>query len=144
NAFNNKGWASESLIFQDQDFKNKSWRLDFEKEQVSLEVGFNHSGEAAWNLLKPSHSSELNHIKKAIQTSIDVAICATEELERICRFDSSIESFNHYVKHTMALRSQLTIPMVIIGIEAPETFYIEHVNHPTKNKKIGKIIRLSK
>lgn len=74
-----KGWMAESGIFQDPDYQGDTWRLDFAKKDISIEVGFNHSSVIAWNLTKPVLASELNHVQKAIQTKIGVIITATEE-----------------------------------------------------------------
>lgn len=127
--FVRKGWASESPIFQDRDYSENVWRLDFAKENISLEVGFNHSGTIAWNLLKPVIASELNHVEKAIQTRIGVIICATQRLQRAGNFDNAIGTYEKYVHHLKPLNTQLTVPIVIIGLEAPETFKIvEYLN----------------
>lgn len=71
-----KGWDYESNIFNDPKYTHKYWRLDFAKEDVFLEVGFNHSGTIAWNLMKPVIANELNHVQKAIKTRIGAIICA--------------------------------------------------------------------
>ncbi len=136
--FSKRGWASESPIFQDRDYSENVWRLDFAKENISLEVGFNHSGTIAWNLLKPVIASELNHVEKAIQTRIGVIICATQRLQRAGNFDNAIGTYEKYVHHLKPLNTQLTVPIVIIGLEAPDTFRIvEHFNE--KGKKRGSV-----
>ena len=59
-----KGWAPESAIFNDPDYHQTRWRLDFSKNDISVEVAFNHGEAIAWNLLKPVLASELNHVEK--------------------------------------------------------------------------------
>ena len=68
-----KGWTKESKIFNEIPYTTrqagmKYFRLDFSKEQnnkgFAIEVSFNHREALAWNLLKPTLSSELNHVKK--------------------------------------------------------------------------------
>ena len=57
-------------------------------------------------------------------------------------FDGAIGTFNNYVKHTSALRTQLTVPMVIVGFEAPKTFLIVRYTDPKNpDKVLSKIIR---
>ena len=137
------GWRPEARIFRDADFGDGKWRLDFAKATpipesdsrsygniretgVSVEVGFNHSGSIAWNLLKPVLASELNHVEKDIQTSIGIVITATRELQIAGGFDNAIGVFQDYVSHLVPLRDVLTVPILIIGLEAPETFRIGH------------------
>jgi hypothetical protein len=141
------GWRQEAQIFRAADFGEGKWRLDFAKEcripssdsrpygdfetsGISVEVGFNHSGSIAWNLLKPVLASELNHVDKAIQTSVGIVITATRALQDKGGFDGAIGVFEDYVSHLVPLRDVLTVPILVIGLEAPETFRIKH-------KKLG-------
>lgn len=136
--FLRRGWMSESPIFQDRDYSENVWRLDFAKDNISLEVGFNHAGTIAWNLLKPVIASELNHVEKAIQTRIGVIICATQRLQRAGNFDGAIGTYEKYIHHLKPLNTQLTVPIVIIGLEAPDTFKIvEYLNE--KGEKRGRV-----
>lgn len=49
----NYGWKAESRIFQNENYAGDTWRLDFAKDLISIEVAFNHGSVVAWNLLKP-------------------------------------------------------------------------------------------
>ncbi|MFB8329122.1 BglII/BstYI family type II restriction endonuclease [Bacillus wiedmannii] len=132
------GWKSESYIFKDKRYKNKAWRLDFAKDIISVEVAFNHSGTIAWNLMKPVIASELNHVEKAVQTKIGVIISATNELRDSGGFDSAIGTYEKYIEHLMPLNTQLTVPLVIVGLKKPETFFIETYKI-SKDKTRGRI-----
>ena len=135
------GWEPEARIFRDADFGDGKWRLDFAKKTsipesdsrpygeitqtgISIEVGFNHSGSIAWNLLKPVLASELNHVEKDIQTSVGIVVTATRELQIVGGFDAAIGVFEDYVSHLIPLRDVLTVPILVIGLEAPESFRI--------------------
>lgn len=137
------GWRPEARIFRDADFGDGKWRLDFAKNTsipesdsrpygemtetgISIEVAFNHSGSIAWNLLKPVLASELNHVEKDIQTSVGIVITATRDLQVSGGFDGAIGVFEDYVSHLVPLRDVLTVPILVIGLEAPETFRISH------------------
>lgn len=137
------GWRPEARIFRDADFGDGKWRLDFAKNTsipesdsrsygeiketgISVEVGFNHSGSIAWNLLKPVLASELNHVEKDIQTSIGIVITASRSLQVAGGFDGAIGVFEDYVSHLVPLRDVLTVPILVIGLEAPESFRIRH------------------
>ncbi len=92
-----KGWNEESPIFNDARYKDgsdkKRWRLDFAKGDISVEVAFNHGEAIAWNLLKPTMASELNHVEKAIQTKIGIIIFANEDMTKEGAFDGAVCSY---------------------------------------------------
>lgn len=119
------GWNEESYIFQDDEYSGNRWRLDFAKESISVEVAFNHGEAIAWNLIKPVLASELNHVKKEVDTEIGVIICATKELKRKGGFDGAVGEYEKFLTYLAPLRDVLSVPIVIIGLEAPETFEIE-------------------
>lgn len=118
-------WCAESPIFQDNHYNGLRWRLDFAKDLISIEVAFNHGEAIAWNLLKPVLASELNHVEKAIQTEVGIMVCATRELKETGNFDSSVGEYEKVCRYLRPLRDLLTAPMLIIGLEAPETFRVE-------------------
>lgn len=133
------GWRKESPIFKDSRFNYNTWRLDFAKKNISIEVAFNHSGTVAWNLLKPVIASELNHVDKAIQTKVGVIICATEELKLKGGFDSAIGTLETYKSYLLPLQSQLSVPIALVGLKAPSSFHVEHYK-PEENKTLGRIV----
>ena len=139
--FVEKKWNEESAIFQDTKYKGDNWRLDFAKKDISIEVAFNHASVIAWNLTKPVLASELNHVQKAIQTKIGVLITATNEMKRQGGFDSAIGTYEKFLDYLPPLRNFLTTPLLIIGLEPPETFFIEEHQYKPR-KRIGKVVML--
>lgn len=126
-----RGWEAESYIFADRyyqvDERGRSsgiWRLDFAKDKLAVEVAFNHRSDISWNLLKPTLSSELNHVPKAIQTEAGVIITATRDMKRAGGFDNAVGTFEDYVAYLKPMYHVLTVPLVIIGLEAPTSFRI--------------------
>ena len=134
-------WKSEhdAGIFQDSKYQGETWRLDFAKEDISVEVGFNHSSVIAWNLIKPVLASELNHIEKSIQTKIGVVITVTNEMKEKGGFDNAIGTYEKYLDYLKPLNNILTIPILIIGIKPPRSFSIAH-HQIAPRKKIGQVI----
>ena len=139
--FTELGWSPESNIFKDRRYQGDNWRLDFAKNDISIEVAFNHATVIAWNLTKPVLASELNHVEKAIQTQIGIIITATEKLKRLGGFDGAIGTFEGFKEYLPPMRNVLTAPLLIIGLEPPKTFVIEEYQHAPR-KKIGKIKRI--
>lgn len=123
------GWRAESPIFNDSDYSEKKWRLDFAKDEISIEVAFNHGEAISWNLLKPVMASELNHIDKAIQTSAGIIIVVTENMATAGNFDGSVGTFEKYKRYLTPMYNILPAPLLLIGLEAPSTF---RINSDTK------------
>lgn len=122
-------WNPEAPIFQDEEYEGETWRLDFAKGPISVEVAFNHGGDIAWNLLKPVLASELNHVKKKIQTKIGVIICATSALKKKGGFDSAIGDYEKFLRYLKPLQNVLTTPILFIGLEPPLTFRLDPKNN---------------
>ena len=108
-----RGWMPESPIFMDEDYghggaatkanEKGRWRLDFAKGKLCAEVAFNHRSDISWNLLKPTLSSELNHIEKAIATEGGIIICATDSLKTNGGFDGAVGTYEDYVHYLLPL-----------------------------------------
>lgn len=157
NSLVGAGWVPQSQIFGDSKYGNHTWKLDFAKQVhieefdekgnqtlaesgISVEVAFNHQGNIAWNLLKPVIASEINHVQKALQTGIGVVIAATESLKVAGGFDNAVGSYEQFVSNLLPLRNFLTVPVLIIGLEAPKSFRIGHTRSGTQT--FGFIARL--
>lgn len=134
-----KQWNSESPIFADKAYSGTdgTWRLDFAKEDIAIEVAFNHGGNVSWNLIKPVLSSELNHVEKAIQTKAGILITATDDMKKAGGFDGAVGSYEKYVEYLKPLNNLLTTPILVIGLLPPETFkVIQHKNE--HNRSVGR------
>ena len=127
-----KNWISESAIFNDPNYQQTKWRLDFAKKLFSVEVAFNHGEATAWNLLKPVLASELNHVSKDAQTQIGVVIMADQNMKEAGGFDSAVGTYEKAIRYLAPLQNQLTVPMILIGLMAPETFNVVHTGKPKR------------
>ena len=132
-----KGWNPESAIFNDANYLQTRWRLDFSKNKISVEVAFNHGEAIAWNLMKPVLASELNHVEKEAQTRLGVVIMATEEMKRAGGFDGAVGTFEKAERYLKPLQNQLSCPMVLIGLNAPEAFIVEHEGKPKRARFVN-------
>jgi hypothetical protein len=161
-------WTKESKIFKGEEYrKENSWALDFAKSMkieslelmpsqqdrqaseigIAVEVAFNHGEAAAWNILKPVLAAELNHVEKetSIGEGIGVLIVVSASMEDKGGFDGAVGNYERYMKHLKVMRNQLTVPMMLLALDAPKTFYIERYpkNHPVKNlrgRSMGTIV----
>jgi len=133
-------WHPESPIFTVREYSDKNWRLDFAGFDMSIEVAFNHGEAIAWNLLKPVLASELNHVEKAIQTKIGIIICATDDMKQAGGFDGAVGEYEKFIRYLKPLGNVLTVPILIIGLEKPKSFRIEH--QTVNGKKVGQVVYL--
>lgn len=123
------GWTPESGIFKELPYSRKNlkkWRLDFAKNDISIEVAFNHQEAIAHNIMKPVLASELNHVEKEIQTKMGVIITATKNLKKSCGFDSTVGTFEKFIEYFKPYNAMIPTPIVLIGIENMESFKIKH------------------
>ena len=136
-----KGWTKEAQIFQDSDYsdsREKVWRLDFAKDDLSVEVSFNHGEALAWNLTKPVLASELNHVQKAIQTKIGIIILATDDFKKDGAFDGSVGSYEKAIRYLKPMNDLLSVPLVLIGLKSPKSFKVEKVKEGNSHKGVIK------
>jgi hypothetical protein len=146
-----RGWTRQSKIFGDARFVDKKWTLDFAKKTpgepngggtFSVEVAFNNAGSMAWNLIKPVLASELNHVSKAVQTQIGIIVFATESLKKAGCFDNTVGTFELAQDHLAAMQNILVTPIVLVGLEAPESFVVEEERDPQRDYKYGRVVRV--
>jgi hypothetical protein len=153
NALSAMEWKSQSQIFSESEYGDHTWRLDFaksfdvedveavgtadSKSGISIEVAFNHQGNISWNLIKPVIASEINHVPKAIQTSLGIVIAATEDLKAMGGFDSAVGTYENYISNLLPLRNLLTVPIAVVGLKAFTKFQVIH--EKTGSQNFGRI-----
>ena len=76
---------------------------------------------------------------KEINTKIGVIICATKELKDKGGFDGAVGEYEKFLTYLNPLRDVLSVPIVIIGLDAPSTFEIEV--EKIDGKKLGIVKR---
>ena len=99
-----------------------------------------HGEAIAWNLLKPILASEYNHVKKGLQTRFGIIICATQAMKDAGGFDGAVGSFEKFVRYLMPLQQVLSVPVMLIGLEAPRSFVVDL--QATNGRKVGVVRRL--
>lgn len=135
--FSDLSWEMDARIFSEVEYQGQAWSVDFSKGEMSVEIGFDHASVIAWNLVKPTLSSEPNDVKQELGTSGAVIITATKEMKTLGGFDGAIGTFERYVQYLRPLQQLLPTPLVIVGLKAPKSFHIEHKK--IGNRKVGTI-----
>jgi hypothetical protein len=143
-----RNWTPQSAIFQGSDYSERKWRLDFSKRidnpeagisGVALEVAFNHGEAIAWNLMKPVLAAELNQVElqTEIGSGIGIYICATDELKAAGGFDGAVGEYEKVLRYLVPLFQKLTVPMIIVGLNAPRSFKVEKRKNAITNRNVG-------
>ncbi len=146
-----RGWVPQSAIFQGKEYEAKKWRLDFSKRiehpdkeitGMAVEVAFNHGEAIAWNLMKPVLAAEINQVntQTEIGAGVGVYICATSELKKAGAFDSAVGEYEKVLRYLNPMFGKLTAPLIIVGLEAPETFNVVKRKDATNGRNTGEII----
>lgn len=129
------GWRPQPAIFGDKRFVDRRWKLDFAKYKqgddeegtFSVEVAFNHAEALAWVLIKPVLASEKNNVEKSIRTTAGILVTATKELKAAGNFDGAIATFEVAQHYMEAMHVVLSVPILLVGLKAPSSFYVEQV-----------------
>lgn len=148
----NRNWIPQSAIFQGSEYTDKKWRLDFSKRihtpknsitGMAVEVAFNHGEAIAWNLLKPVIAAEINQVELEtdIGSGIGIYICATSELKESGGFDGAVGEYEKVLRYLSPLFNKLSVPLLIVGLNAPKTFHIEKRKDVLTGKNRGVVIR---
>ena len=149
------GWKDQSGIFSTAEYQKdgtgSTWTLDFSKATtlesgetsgIAIEVAFNHAEAAAWNLTKPMLAAEINDLR--VQTNIGegigVVIVASAELKKNGAFDGAIGDFVRYKRTLKAMRSTLTVPIMLLGLGAPKKFRVQAREQKNSPYKSGEIV----
>lgn len=150
----NKSWIPQTSLFSAPGYTSKqetAWTLDFSKSVqlqdgrlsgIAIEVAFNHGEAAAWNLMKPVLAAEVNYLPKQVNIGegVGVIIVASEALKVKGAFDGAVGTYDRYVKHLQAMRSQLTTPLLIASIAAPSKYLVKPVKVEGSRSKRGEIV----
>ena len=148
-----RGWTAQSAIFQGEKYRDKRWRLDFSKRVenprkditgMAVEVAFNHGEAIAWNLMKPVLAAEINHVgvETDIGAGIGIYICATKALKKAGGFDGAVGEYEKVLRYLFPMSNKLTRPLIIVGLEAPETFRIVKKKDPVTKKNKGEMTQI--
>ena len=119
----NYGWESEKPIFKD-DVRIIKRTLDFAAEDLAVEVGFNHGEAKDKNLINLQLSGSQHNLEKRTNSKLGVLISVTKKMKVAGNFDGAVGSFEDIKRNIMTLDGIMTVPFVLIGLKAPQTFLI--------------------
>lgn len=132
-------WINNTPIYKrkyiaEELFTGNRWTLDYTKEDVSLEISFGHEQGISWNIIKGYIANSESEYEKEININLSLIVCATNKLKKLGGFDNSIGTYEKYIEYFQAFNSIIDYPIVLIGLEGPKSFQIEHRKILNKNK----------
>jgi hypothetical protein len=121
-------WLKNQMIFDsNNNFEiNNQWTLDFIKEGVSVDISIGHSSNVIKNLVKSAVVVKSNTLNKKHNIILPVIITVTREMKSAGGFDSAVGEAEKYIASLEPLKSIVDIPLVIIALNPPKSFYIQH------------------
>ncbi|MPQ31257.1 hypothetical protein E4V42_07380 [Clostridium estertheticum] len=131
-------WNIDSYIFKNSEYSSKRWTLNYTKDEVAINIAFDHNISICWNLLKGEIQSKPNILQKDGSSNINILLTATSNFIREGGFDNATGSFEEYKKYLPPLSNFINSPILLIGLDKLDTFYIQTIK--SNGKKIGKVI----
>ncbi len=139
------GYRKEVRIYDTNAKKHKGTggKVDFVNEsgEYAIEVAFNNVGSLPGTFQKLRQSTHIHKKhKKNINTKVGIIICASLDLRKYGGFDEAILTYCDSEAFLDVNEHENPYPVVIIGLDRPETFNIEQYPKKKKGKKTGKPI----
>lgn len=133
----NLKWKKNLSIFDDKEVNKggSRWKADYVlPPDFSMVISFDHYSMMTNNLMKIALASEESYMNKNVQTKFGILISATYDLKQNGGFDSVIGEFEKYKVQCRVLQNHLKVPIIIIGLKAPESFKITHEKVAGRNR----------
>jgi hypothetical protein len=94
--------------------------------------------------MKPVLAAEINHVgvQTDIGAGIGIYICATKALKKAGGFDGAVGEYEKVLRYLLPMANKLTRPLIIVGLEAPETFRIVKKKDPLTKKNKGEMTQI--
>lgn len=136
------GYKKEVRIYDTNAKKHKGTggKVDFVHESgvYAIEVAFNNVGSLPGTFQKLRQSTHVHKKhKKNINIKIGFIICATSDLRKYGGFDEAILTYCDCEGHLDVNDHENPYPVIIIGLDRPDTFNIEQHPKKKKGKKTG-------
>jgi hypothetical protein len=113
------GWASRPHLFEDAKYGDRgTWRLDFIKEGIGIDVSFNHLEKLAWTLTCISVAIKSRDVKPSSHVDAGVAVFPTHAFKTWGRMDAAVGVYEQAVLWLKIMEPVVDIPpVVLIGLD---------------------------
>jgi hypothetical protein len=119
-----KDWTREPRLFPGEDERMRSWKMDFLKNRVGVEIAFNHAEAVPWTFTRLNIAGESPEVLPEHRIDVGVALFATGSLKSWARMDAAVGTFELACEWLRHMRPLMPIPVLVVGLRAdgwPET-----------------------
>ena len=92
--------------------------MDFVKNQLGLEIVFNHAEALAWNFTRLHMAGESDEVKPEHRIRVGIAVLAAEELKRWGRMDGAVGTYEMALEWLRVMRPILPMPIQLVGLKS--------------------------
>lgn len=124
-------WRSQVPVFpKDEEMRKGVWTMDFarpvdDRNQVGLEVTFNHSEALAWTLVRLALAHEAENVLPGARIMSGAVIIPTDSFKRFrnpqgkieYRVDSAVGTYERLFTMLPKLRYYVHVPLLVFGVE---------------------------
>lgn len=110
------GWIPQPRLFLDPELRE--WRMDFLRDQVGVEISFNHAEAIAWQFTRLNIAGESERVRPEARISAGVVVTATRSLKAWSRMDSAVGTFDSFQAWLREMKPILPIPIMLVGLDA--------------------------
>jgi hypothetical protein len=110
----------------------RAWTMDFKRDNVGVEVSFNHAEATAWQFTKLSIAGESHEVDPAARIDVGVVITAHSSLKSWGRMDGAVLTFDVCRSWLAQMKRVVPTPILLIGLSS---------NDPTPNPMFRGTVR---
>jgi len=92
--------------------------MDFLKDQVGVEVAFNHAEAVPWIFTRLNLAGESSEVMPSSRIRVGVAVFATENLKTWARMDSAVGTFELAREWLRLMRPIMPLPILVVGMDS--------------------------
>jgi hypothetical protein len=92
--------------------------MDFKRDEVGVEVSFNHAEATAWQFTKLSIAGESEYVRQTGQIDVGVVVVAHQTLKRWGRMDGAVLTFDVCRSWLEQMKRVVPTPILLVGLSA--------------------------
>lgn len=111
-----KGWTAEPRLFQTSGVDLAKWKMDFIKDNIGVEISFNHAEAIPWTFTRLNVAGESEQVQSGARIDVGVAVFATARLKAWGRMDPAVGTFERATTWLSVMRPIMPIPVLVVGL----------------------------
>jgi hypothetical protein len=112
------GWMPEPRLFPRAERDLRKWKMDFIKDEVGVEVSFNHAEAIPWTFTRLNIAGESDRVLTESRIDVGIAVFATESLKSWSKMDSAVGTFEIAEAWLKMMKPIMPIPILVVGLDA--------------------------